>query len=89
MSGSISSNVLRYFSNKSDSLLTGITSLPCLSIVCSILLSLSRIIIFQSSNCLSQRAIEVTGLGAFLIYSGVSAPPISISISKNTSLWVT
>ena len=44
--------------------------------------------IAHSSTCLSHQAIEVIGLGAFLIYSGVKAPPISISISKNTSLCV-
>ena len=50
---------------------------------------LSKITIAHSSVCLSHQAIEVTGLGADLIYLSVSAPPISISISKNTSLWVT
>jgi len=35
---------------------------------------------------LSYKAIEVILVGEFLIFSGVKAPPISHSISKNTML---
>ena len=47
---------------------------------------LSKIKITHLFGVLSQYAIEVIGIGAFSMYSSVKAPPISHSISKNSSL---
>ena len=87
MSGWIASILERKTSIRSVSLLTGIISLPSW-IPSFISPVLSRITIAHSSACLSHQAIDVIGIGACAIYSGVNAPPISISMSKNTSLWV-
>ena len=85
MSGCIASILVKNTSIKSFSLLTGIISLPsCVPALISPVLS--NITIAHSSVCLSHQAIDVIGLGADAIYSGVNAPPISISMSKNTSL---